>query len=267
MSDLEDMVEHYLELPVGKFEERIEALKRVGELAESMEKDLSKPSGLQPPERFLLLALMQYFRDFFERTKRRFCEEPRQLMDQKDTIGFWLYFCDKRAIDLRISELDEQATATKAKKFWERAEAIQRKAALAERARDEPPRFEHQAAKFEELFVEWRSSELDVGTLRALLKRRWTPWFRGLHGTVTSFIGISTVILLPGVWAAIAHLRGDHKHEGEGFFIEAFVMIVIAVVSLANASHRITSGKHKKPPADDSDEGHQFESFCRGSRD
>jgi hypothetical protein len=242
MSDLQEQAEHYVDLDAGQFDARIQALKKAADAAQAMEAELAVQPGLEPPERHLLVGLMQHLRDLFDRTRRWFCEQPRQDMEGKDVPGFWLFYCDPRPIAARIGELEQQINM-KYGDLWARADAIKRRDALRNRQQEEPPPVPHQWQKFRDLFVKWRESDLDITTLKTLLKR---DWFRLLYSTVTNFKGISAVILAPCVWAVGAHLYGNHKLEGAGFFIVAALMIGITVVSLVGAVHFVTRMKERK---------------------
>src|ERR1044071_9729426 len=167
LMDLQTEVVHYLDLPVGRFAERAQALNTAANTVGAIEKALHEHHGLQPPERTLLVALMQHLRSIFERTIRWYCDEPQRRKDAQDKVGFWILFaCDpKKPLNVRFQALqdvvrgDDEAAERRRLQELRIAEQTQRLRLSAGQA---PPSFIGQRERFEEFFVGWMSSDLDV---------------------------------------------------------------------------------------------------------
>jgi len=239
LAELQENVAYYISMPVGDFAARKKALRKASDLAADIEKSLVIHEGLQPPERILLVALMQHFRNLFDHTVRCYCDAAQRYRKANDPERFWLYFCDPRSRSAR-------AVATKK---LEAEEQIERVRELIE---DAPPRFREQRAKFEEYYVQWMSSDLDVDSLRDVLRKRWPLWFRFVYGLMTNFWFASLLILVPCGVAIVADYMGYHAWEGAGFFVITFGIIVAAMLSFTQVIHKLAKLWHsnmerKKP--------------------
>jgi hypothetical protein len=265
VSDLQENVAHYLAMPVGDFVGRRTALANAATRAMEIQNSLHKHNGLQPPEQILLIALMQHLRDLFERTIRCYVDAGRLYKDANDPNRFWLYFCDKgtrreriaAAVKLeeepRVKELIEQVrklvAGAKTRSTDVKQQIVLVKEQIAnikdqsDRVREviqqEPPRFPEQREKFEEYFVEWRSSELDIDSLKKVLHERWPRWFRYIYAVMTNFWLTSLLILVPCGVAIGADYRGDHAWEGAGFFVITCGIIVAAMLSFTQVIHAL----------------------------
>src|SRR5258708_6554494 len=89
-SPMSSNVSHYMSLPIGEFDERIELLQKAAETAHEIGNELAGYEDLQPPEKIMLVALMQHLADVFERAKLWFCVEMRRAMDSHAKDRFWI---------------------------------------------------------------------------------------------------------------------------------------------------------------------------------
>ena len=226
LTDLQDEVIHYLALPVGRFEERQNTLSRMIDAVGRIESSIRVHRGLQPPEQMLLIALFRSQQVLFDGTRRWFCDEARKLKERNDRHRFWLYFCDPRPGDERVaafSELEKPALSIT---------TLYNLAHVRAQIDSAPPGFPAQRAKFEEFFVDWMTSELDVETLKKVLRERWPPFFRCIYAVTTSFWLMSLTMLAPFALALWLDYRGHHEWEGIGFFVIALAMLLAALFSL-----------------------------------
>jgi hypothetical protein len=233
ITDLHDQVLHYLSIPIGSFEERKRTLTAAIDLTAALEEQLRRHEGLRPPERTLLVALMRYVRQLFDRTGQWACDEARKQKERNDRQLFWLFFCDPRSKDNRLDTLSEIVQTdlslhTRAK--------LER---LSHQINTEPPPFEKQRALFERYFVDWMTSELDVESLKRVLRSRWPIFFRVLYTVTTSFPMMVATILMPFVLAAGFDIYHMHEWEGIGFFAITLGMIVAGVLSFTQIIHRL----------------------------
>lgn len=244
LADLQYEIEHYLSLPINNFSDRARTLNRAVAITSEVEEAFAKQDGLQPPERTLLMALMKQLRSVFQRTVRWYCEQPRRQIEEErksaapkalaadeDIRGninakrFWFFFCDPPSRHYIAENLEQR--------YW--LDEIERLEGLIG---PRPPQYPEQRDKFEEFFVEWRESNLDVETLRSTLQSRWSPWFGRLYRLITSFAGMTVVVLLPCWWAIWTDIGDRHFLEGLGFFVLT-VAIVAALVAYVIADwHR-----------------------------
>jgi hypothetical protein len=74
---LKTEVTRYRELPIGEFEARSAALAQARMHTANLEASLKTHRNLQPPEREMLVRLMQQLDDLFRRTIQWYCEQPR----------------------------------------------------------------------------------------------------------------------------------------------------------------------------------------------
>lgn len=256
---LQDDITHYVTLPVGNFTARRDALTKAIDVAHELQDALSTQAGLQPPERILLVALMQRFHRLFAATIRWYCDEPRRRIDEKGEREkakdeFWLFFCDPRPPAARFRSL-----ARLVRSGPQAADVVAQLTKQDEVARfkrligTEPPPFAKQRDKFEEFFVEWMASDLDVDTLEKNLAPRWPRWFKAVYSTITNFTRMVIVILLLCGWAIVMDLLGLHWLEGASFFLASFVVIMAAFLSFTRGVHRLAqwaagqTGEEEKP--------------------
>ena len=236
-TDLQDDVSHYLALAIGNFEERKETLTTAGDLAASIEERLRTHEGLQPPERTIVITLLRHLRKLFDDTKRWACDEAAKIEERGDKDRFWLFFCDPRTKEARIGALVKIVRTAMFTDFQSDAN-IKR---LAEQIESAPPPFGTQRGKFEEYFVEWMTSELDVETLKRVLRKRWPFYFRGIYAITTRFWLTSLTIITPFAIAAWLDARGKPELAGIGFFAMTLAMIVAGVFSFTRVIHWIAS--------------------------
>jgi hypothetical protein len=244
LSSMRRDVLHYLTLPVGNFSARIEALRKARDSATQIEKSLPRQPGLQPPERILLVALMQHLQGLFDDTVTSFCEEPRRRIEEEvehddAKVEFWLLFCDERPAGRRLPEL---GALTRSKK--ESSDVVnklspeERMKVYEEVIARQPAEFPRQREKFEEYFVEWMESHLDVNALKRTLRRRWPPEFKFVYATVTSFERMTMAILAICGWVIATHLVGWHEIEGLSFLVVSAIVIVSIGISFMHGVRR-----------------------------
>ena len=237
LEELQDDVARYVGMPIGHFASRKEMLAKASAIAADIEKSLDRDLGLQPPERILLLALMQYFRDLFDRTAVYYCDDARRYREANDPKRFWIHLCAARS----------RATRSVAQTLESQAQ----KERVVEVMKGAPPPFHNQRAKFEEYFVDWRTSELDVESLKKVLRKRWPPWFQSVYGIMTNFALTSLLIVVPCLVAIVADRKGFHAWEGSGFFVVTVAIIGAALLSFTQFIHVVarwlTKQKREKP--------------------
>lgn len=243
LTDLQREVGHYLSLPVSNFRARIVALERARDIADDVTKSLNAQRGLQPPERIVLVTLMQHFSQRFRCTVRWYCEEPARRIaedakDEKAKDWFWFFFCDRRTFQERQEDLETRARQLGIDP-WERAELQKQIRILQELRRENPPRFATQIEQFEEFFINWRAANLDVDSLKGVLRERWPRWFQTVYGLITSFWWTTLLVVLPCAWSVTADVAGMHWLEGAGFFVLSLAMLVGAVLSLTPLVHSV----------------------------
>ncbi len=251
LTDLQDNVKHYVALPVGKFDPRAEVLKKARDLVDGIEKSLQTHEGLQPPERTLLIRLVEHFRDLFDGTIRSYCDEPRLRSDADEKEYFWLLFCDRRNDKDRILAFRDLLARDKKKKNQPATKLEEEIGRLEDWMKTVPPEFSMQRAKFEEFFVEWMSSDLDVQTLKGVLSKRWPNWFVFIYGIMTDFWWMSLLIFVPCAFAAAMNLFGKHHWEGLGFFVLTFGMIGGAMLTFTQFIHTLARSLRLKAADDD----------------
>jgi|GEM_PF-2670348 len=233
LTDLKDDVIHYLSLPIGNFEERKQALTMAGDIARELAERLRSHEGLQPPERTLLVALMHYLCDFFDDTERWACDEARKLKERSDKLRFWYFFCESGPKNTRIYEL----VAAEMQGGGLSLHSQEDHKRITDLIGNSPAPFKKQRERFEEYFVDWMTSELDVETLKRLLKRRWPIFFRIIYGVTTNFWLTSLTVLTPFLLAWWFDHHGRHEWEGIGFFVVTTGMIVAGIFSFTQLIH------------------------------
>jgi hypothetical protein len=224
LTDLQYEVIHYLALPVGQFAERQSTLSKMMDAVAGIESSIRTHRGLQPPEQTMLIALFRRQQRLFDGTRRWLCDEPRKLKARNARFPFWLYFGDPRRVEKQVEALSIRERAV-------------RTLLGDELTRDRPqidseaPMFSGQRAKFEEFFVDWMTSELDIDTLKQALRERWPPFFRGIYTVTTSFWLASLTMLAPFILVPWLDRRGHQEWEGIGFFVIAAGMLLAALFS------------------------------------
>jgi hypothetical protein len=264
--ELQEEVAHYVATPIGNFDGRKDALRKAGNLSKDIERSLVTHRGLQPPERSLLITLMQKFSNLFEQTIRYYCDGARRYRETNDGDHFWIYFCDGRSRKARIAAATELEKKLERKLIAEQARRteIQRGGArnpqafaqaASERFKEhhdrikeligsEPPPFPSQRAK--EYYVLWMASDLDVLSLKRVLHDRWPPWVRFTYKIVTSFWWTSSVILLSCGIAALDDFLQFHAWEGLGFFVITVGIIGAAILSFTRIIHLLAKWRRRK---------------------
>ncbi len=228
--DLSSNVSHYMSLPIGEFDERIELLQKAAETAHEIGNELAGYEDLQPPEKIMLVALMQHLADVFERAKLWFCVEMRRAMDSHAKARFWIlssYSTDPvnllmRRIRSGVAEWSLRATYWQLM-MWEEIDATTKVAGPP------PPRFSGQLQKSEEFAVDRMSGDLDAAALEEVLRDRWSGPYALMFRIMTSLSRIALVILLPCLWAVMMHKAEVHWAEGAGFYVLAAAVVVTVV--------------------------------------
>ena len=242
LADLQDDIIHYLALPIGSFDERKETLTKASDIAAELEESIRTHEGLQPPERTLLIALMRRLRSLFDDTRRWSCDEARKLKERNDKDRFWWFFCDRGSKDDRIRALSRlEGTAMITSLYMDA-----KNERLSHQVNSAPPPFKSERAKFEEYFVSWMTSELDVESLKKALRCRWPFFFRWIYNVTTRFWLASLTILAPFVAAAWLDWQGWHEWEGMGFFLITCAMILAALLSFTEWIHKIARKLRKE---------------------
>lgn len=179
---LRSKVEHYLSLSVGEFAECSEALRGAIDAVRKISKMLANDAGLQPPEKTILLALLDSWNEMFRRTIECWVDAPRRCVHARRPQTFWLHFVNPSdASRLKVDEPD-----------------------LALPQGTPPPIPLAQNAAFERFYVDWMASELDIDHLRWALRDRWKTFGVG-YRIITRRRRVVVVIALPFILAAILH--------------------------------------------------------------
>ncbi len=232
------VVVRYLALPVGEFDAREDAMHEAGALTKAMITSLhGLDERLQPPERELLIRVVARLGDLFDRTIEWYCRQPRDLKAARQPAVFFELF----ARPMKISYGDMFADANvlnHAKDCFLNAtlksigfrESIEFRK-IYDAAKDAPPEFRTQRQQFEQFFVAWMESELDVDMLQRQFKDRWSPPLRWIYSVATNLPGISLIIILPCVAAGMLHQSSKHEFEGIGFFLLAASVLLAAVLA------------------------------------
>lgn len=242
LTELKDDVSRYLELPISDFDKRKEMLTNASDTAADLEKKVRTHSGLHPPERTLIIALLQHLQGLFDDTRSWSCDEARELKEENDKGRFWLFFCDPGTKDARIATLSTLVLTG----FIFNLDSEPRVRRVTDQINTAPPPFEKERAKFEEYFVEWMTAELDVESLKAVLRGRWPFYFRWLYAVTTSFVLTSLTILAPFAIAAWFDRHEMHEWEGLGFFVLTLGMIVTAGLAFTQWVHWVASFLRRK---------------------
>lgn len=235
VAQLQSHVSHYMDLPVSEFDDRTTAMRGARETARQIEDALNEHEGLQPPERTMLVALVQRLRLLFERTRLWYCVEPDRRRKAGDEAMFWALFTREWKTTER-----EQGAWLEAAKLLSEGDAEQaherqldksREARLLEQLRRsyglEPPPYPDQRVRFERFYAEWMESELRVDALERRLRGRWSRPFRFGYGVITHQWRILVALFVPCLFAVMLHLLGWHESEGVGFFVLALITVAI----------------------------------------
>src|SRR5207248_8565642 len=82
--------------------------------------------------------------------------------------------------------------------------------------------------------------------LKRALAERWSPWFRGTYSVVTSLPLVALFIAIPCLVALLVDLYARfpgherfHSFEGAAFFVYAFLLVAVAVVSVSPALQHV----------------------------
>lgn len=239
-AQLESEVARYRELPVGEFEERAAALNRARTVARSLAGAMQIHAGLNPPERVMLVRLLQQLEDFFARTIHWYCDEPRyrkatrKRMQDPETF-LVLFGAPTRTSLAAIYENSRNVLSDPGKPVADREAALKIQDEInriAEAGGAIPPEFDEQRLRFEKVFVQWIESDLDVDMLQRTLRGRWAKPFAFAYRNITSVGLISFWMLLPCAIAIAFHVLGIHNEEGAGFFLLESAVLLAVFVSL-----------------------------------
>ena len=215
---LRSHVAHYVDLPQHEFSDRKDALERAVRVTGRLEALLTDHPGLQPPEKVLLLALVQRQRDVFARTIAWYCDGPSRCVDPE---AFWNWYANEAGSPAHAEVVQQKDPQREFALRTTRPSPTER-----------PPSVKNQHYGFQRYFVDWMSSELDIDRLKWALKELW-PWpFRFTYWMMTTWWSITIALLLPCAAAIYLHRRGLHSIEGAGFAAFAFMAISLVLVSL-----------------------------------
>lgn len=255
---IQTQVSQYLKLNVGEFDARTEAMKSARAAAAHINDALATQRGLQPPERVLLMALVQRIRDLFERTILWYCDEPRRLREadeQADKTKFWwLFASDPKAWPQLVASVESHLAQLNAAELdQEKQEEIHQYLVneypkgleiwtLRGSAGKEPPQKPNQHIEFEAYYVEWMSSDLDIDSLKSTVgKEQWSGPFKAFYAIITDLRLASGLLLFPCAVAIAFHLAGWHFLEGTGFMLIGAALIGAAAWSFSVILFRIMS--------------------------
>lgn len=198
----------YLDLPVGEFTAREEALSHARNATIVIEDLLERESRLHAPERTLLVALLRHWRNLFEKTLDNCVRRAKLLFDTGKSREFFATFVGPPGAG---TELPAQ-----------------------------PP---GHTLRHERFFVEWMASELDIDTLRTSLQKRWPPWFRGVYSVATSLVSILALIAAPYLLVAwLARFPEDSmawQLRAVGFALYDVTLYVVLLIILVSGAFRI----------------------------
>jgi hypothetical protein len=233
-------VAHYVTLPIRQFEERHRSMRHAMEIVDSIIKKFKAQPLLQPPEQVFLMVLLDHWRDVFNRTKEWYVDAPRRCIETKHPERFWDVFIfdpqegreeeergrredqvivhDPSIVDFQIEGIEPVGHSATARDFGLTGDA--------------PPRIENQRSSFEEFYVDWMASELDVDLIKRALTPRWVRefhWFAKQYFRATHLPTVVALIAIPFALTALLHaLDWDTAHRAEGL-----VFILYAAVSLS----------------------------------
>ncbi|HEV7484299.1 MAG TPA: hypothetical protein VGQ65_01360 [Thermoanaerobaculia bacterium] len=249
LTELKSRVQEYQELPLNEFAARSNALTRAAEIICGIESRIGVSVELQAPERVILIAILQRYREVFTRTIQWHCVEPRRCVDAGDYELFWSLFATSKARkaachegplkeDAPLLQGDYQGRVTDAIETYTIASHWK---ALAETCGPEPPKFPGQRLKFEGMFAEWTSSDLEMNHLRDAIGDRWATWFQSFYGTVTSLPRIILIVVIVFGIAIVCDVYEAHEVEGAGFFALAVGAVVMSLVTFSHGLHAVVS--------------------------
>jgi hypothetical protein len=249
LTELRIRVQEYQELPVNEFAARSNALVRAGEIICGIESRIGVSVELQPPEKVILIAILQKYREVFTRTIQWHCVEPRRCVDAQDYELFWNLFATNgaRRAACHDATLKEDASLLRRDYQGRFTDAIETSTiashwnSLTETCGPEPPKILAQCLKFEEMFVEWTSSELEMNHLRDAIGNRWATWFQLFYGMVTSLRRIVLIVVIVFGFAILCDVYEAHEVEGVGFFGLAVGAVGMSLVMFSRWLHAVFS--------------------------
>lgn len=210
--ELRSKVEHFLSVSVGDFAECAEALKDAIEATDLIRTKLEKGAGLQPPERTILVALIDSWLEMFRHTLEWWVDAPRRCVQAHRPKTFWLTFV--RAVDSKGLTIKPEPE-------------------LALPKVPQPPIPSAQNLAFERYYVDWMASELDIDHLRWALQKRWKGLFGFAYRQITNKFRVFLLILFPFLLAGIAAPLGYGEYEGIGFLLYVTAVGLFTVIGLA----------------------------------
>lgn len=214
-------VEHYLRLPVGNFDECNRALRSAMHAVRSIREKVTERAGLQPPEQIILEALLDRWEDIFDRTIQWYVDAPRRFVHGRRKELFFNSFTNvidkyrpkpkEAPSPMHLTRLDSEEVP---KVKW-------------------PPIPPGQDVAFENFFVQWMASDLDVDNLQWALSPRWGRFgFRFWYGKIINLLFTSTLIALPFGLTAFLHYKHLEEIEGVGFFVYVVALLALTLVTL-----------------------------------
>lgn len=238
-AELRAAASDYRQLAVGNFQPRGAALMRARAVVERIWESLPAHPGLQPPERVMLIALMQRLQDFFTRTIRWYCDAPSRLRNQtkesrEPEIFFTVFASPRTPLSLGLEAAkslarDDLTAALEEQNLAERTVVELR--GIASSVGIAPAEYPGQRLRFERFFVDWMVDELDVDMLKRQFEDRWTEPFRTAHRAMRSLVWVSLLIIGPCVSAVVLDLLHLYLVEGIGFFLLEATVLVVAFLS------------------------------------
>lgn len=227
-------VEHYLRLPIGRFDECSRALNLAIGAVRRIREKLFREAGLQPPELVILDSMLERWEGIFDRTLQWYVDAPRRCVHARRKKLFWLSFTnlskDKLPPPEPVTEVElshfHAAGDYTAKAPPDRTPALPHC--------EKPPVPPGQDVAFENFFVEWMASDLDVDHLRWALGPRWKHkyGFRAIYFFITSLPLTLLVIAFPFVINVLMHFTDQPELEGIGFFVFVVALILFATIAI-----------------------------------
>jgi hypothetical protein len=212
-------IEHYLRLPVGKFDECRRALTLAITAVHSIRTKLCKEGGLQPPEFVILDALLARWESIFDRTLQWYVDAPRRCVHARRKKLFWLSFTNVQDSDLPPADpvTESELSYFHAAGDYTSKPRPEKTTALPDVP--QPPIPPGQNVAFENFFVEWMASDLDIDNLRWALRRRWGKIFRSAYAVITNLWFTIFMIAAPFLVLIGLHFADKQEIEGIGFLV------------------------------------------------
>jgi hypothetical protein len=249
-------VRHYIDLSVGQFDERRTTLEQAAELVANLRKKLEGVSELHPPERVLLIALLDRWEDMFRQTIEWFVDAPHRCRETRQPRLFWRTFItretDKDEVQSRDALLDSIMGPTPGlfgrlrffddffERGWESPAEFSEPDVLG-LSGTKPPEKPGQRQELESFYVDWMSSELDVDHLAWALSSRWPDWFKPGYFFMANLWLCLILIAIPFALTIVADIvdtEFSNEIAGVGFFIYAAALLIVTAITLTGGVRR-----------------------------